>query len=173
MSNKISVAATGDSFIVRRIPELRSGGALVDLIRSADASFTNLETANGRVALIGVTASYHAAWAAGEQRPDGPGRPGVNPLRYSTVNYVSAEELEQLRRIAETSGINDARKLSIAEGFTAPDKEGTLNFAGTSFAVSADGGARRKTETNKTDAARIKKAIAEAARRAGRCGEAC
>ena len=44
-----------------------------------------LETKKARVAMIGVTSSFHESGMAGGQSADMCGRPGLNPLRFETV----------------------------------------------------------------------------------------
>lgn len=52
-----------------------------------------------RVALIAATSTFHESWLAGEQRPDMIGRPGVNPLRFTTTYTLPKNQLEQLKAI--------------------------------------------------------------------------
>lgn len=48
-----------------------------------------LECREARVALIAATSSFHETWAAGQQRGDMIGRPGVNPLRHEEKYHVT------------------------------------------------------------------------------------
>lgn len=247
--SKITFSATGDSFIVRRIPGLDSHYQdLVSVIQEADVRFTNLETVirndegfpsaqsggtwassppevledlidygfnmvawannhtldysygglestadyldcaglihagagenlaeagairfldlpQGRVALIAATSSFHPSWIAGAQRADGPGRPGVNPLRYSIVNHVSEEQLQELKKVAESSGINREHELRVKEGFALAEKEGVFRFGEHLFSV-GDGSKGQSTRAHQGDLKRIQKTIQEASRRA-------
>ncbi|MCS2306833.1 CapA family protein [Bacteroides thetaiotaomicron] len=43
------------------------------------------ESSNGRIALLGVTSSFHDSYAAGPQNQDMHGRPGVSPLKHRTI----------------------------------------------------------------------------------------
>lgn len=58
-----------------------------------------LETPGGRVALISVSTTYEDYYAAGRQRPDFRGRPGLNPLGSSTIYDLPASRFEQLSQI--------------------------------------------------------------------------
>jgi poly-gamma-glutamate synthesis protein (capsule biosynthesis protein) len=68
-----------------------------------------LDTKRGRVALIGVTATMPGHAIAGEQRPDTPGRAGINPLRHSLTHVVDQRGLDELRRLGAALGYDAAR----------------------------------------------------------------
>ena len=68
-----------------------------------------LDTKRGRVALIGVTATMPGHSIAGEQRPDTPGRAGVNPLRHSLSHVVDQRGFDELRRLGAALGYDAAR----------------------------------------------------------------
>lgn len=123
-----------------------------------------LETPQGRVALIAITASFHETAAAGQQRPDMPGRPGVNMLRHTTTYVLPQEKLDALAAIAEASGINIGHKIRVKEGFARPDEPGTLMFGGHRFR--AGDAPAIETAPNKHDVARVVAAIGEATRQA-------
>jgi len=59
-----------------------------------------LDSPIGRVALISCASTFPAFGLAGEQRPDLKGRPGLNPLRFTTTYIVDSQSLELLRKIA-------------------------------------------------------------------------
>lgn len=61
-----------------------------------------LDTKKGRVALISCASTFPAFGRAGEQRPDLKGRPGLNPLRFTTTYVVDGSQLAQLKKIAES-----------------------------------------------------------------------
>ena len=48
-----------------------------------------LDNASGRVALIACSSTFSDLCPAGEQRPDLPGRPGLNPLHFQTIYTVA------------------------------------------------------------------------------------
>ncbi|HET8564460.1 MAG TPA: CapA family protein, partial [Candidatus Binatia bacterium] len=69
-----------------------------------------LDTAHGRVALVAATATFPAHAIAGGQRPEVPGRPGVNPLRHSLSHVVDDRGLQELRRLGAGLGFDAARE---------------------------------------------------------------
>src|SRR6185503_94508 len=68
-----------------------------------------LDTKRGRVALIAVTATMPGHAIAGEQRPDTPGRAGINPLRHSLTHVVDQRGFDELRRLGVALGYDAAR----------------------------------------------------------------
>lgn len=64
------------------------------------------ETADGRVALISCSSTFPAHSAAGRQRSDIAGRPGLNPLRFQTRYVVDQPTIENLRRTLTGLGLN-------------------------------------------------------------------
>jgi poly-gamma-glutamate capsule biosynthesis protein CapA/YwtB (metallophosphatase superfamily) len=123
-----------------------------------------LECPSGRVALISVTSTFHDCWAAGDQRPDLKGRPGVNPLRYETTHVVTEEMLDQLRKITEVVDINSENKLAVKEGFLTESGNDTLKFGQYEIATGSKPGT--STKAIKSDLERIEKSIKEALRQA-------
>lgn len=98
----------------------------------ADAAApTYIECSCGRIAVIGATSSFHDSDAAGNQRMDMKGRPGVNPLRHKSVYEVTGENYSSLQRIAKEIGINDYHDQAIKEGFLLPGD--FFNFANFEF----------------------------------------
>jgi len=69
-----------------------------------------LDTPNGRVALVATTATFRPWNQAGEQRPDLRGRPGINPLGFTTTYNVDAAAFEQLRRISQGLGFEKSNE---------------------------------------------------------------
>ncbi|ALX47742.1 CapA family protein [Lentibacillus amyloliquefaciens] len=137
-------------------------GAGEDLAEASAPRY--LETPPGRVALISVTSTFHESWRAGSQRPDMHGRPGVNPLRYDTTFYVSRQELDQLKAIAENTMINAERNLSIKEGFETDNSDDSFVFGGHYF---TEGSTTEKVTTPKeADMRRLERSIDEARRQA-------
>ncbi|MBI4539923.1 MAG: CapA family protein [Gemmatimonadetes bacterium] len=63
-----------------------------------------LETAGGRVAFISAASSFPDFGAAGPQRPDLRGRPGLNPIRYETTYVLPGPYFEQLGSVASVLG---------------------------------------------------------------------
>ncbi|WP_373865209.1 CapA family protein [Paenibacillus koleovorans] len=122
-----------------------------------------IEVRGARIALLAATSTFHESWRAGEQRPDVPGRPGVNPLRFSTVYRVSAERLEQLKAIAAETGINDERDLLAKEGFVTKDSA-ALEFGHHRFEEGAGEG--MVTKPDSSDLSRLLRTVQEARRQA-------
>lgn len=120
-----------------------------------------LETPQGRVALIGICSTFHETAAAGQARPDMKGRPGINPLRFTTTYFAPREELDALARIADASGVNDGLKMRIKAGFGKAPEPGTVQFGELRF---KEGPAGVSTEANKADVARTLAGISDAAR---------
>ncbi|MGE3652364.1 MAG: CapA family protein [Reyranellaceae bacterium] len=89
---------------------------------------------HGTVAMVSCASSFAKGQEASAQRPDLPGRPGLNPLRFETVHEVTPPQLEALREIAEQLGLEAERQQRIKMGFTfAPSDPalfplGTMNF---------------------------------------------
>jgi poly-gamma-glutamate synthesis protein (capsule biosynthesis protein) len=125
-----------------------------------------LECAGGRVAIIAGTATFHESWAAGDQRPDVTGRPGVNPLHFQKIYRVSAAQLKDLRAIAAKTGINAEYELRVKEGFAAPDDKSTFRFGTQLFQLAANGKVGETSFVNARDMHRFAKRIEDARRSA-------
>jgi poly-gamma-glutamate synthesis protein (capsule biosynthesis protein) len=98
----------------------------------ADATApTYIECSEGRVSLIGVTSSFHDSDAAGNQRLDTLGRPGINPLRHKSIYEVTHENYKALQKIADETGINDYHNQAIKEGYLLQKEN--FNFANFEF----------------------------------------
>lgn len=74
----------------------------------------------GSVALVSCCSSFAKGQVAGEQRPEMQGRPGLNPLRYTTTYEVTADQLAALRAVAEELGIEQQRQELVQMGFGFP-----------------------------------------------------
>ena len=95
-----------------------------------------LETFSGRVGLMGCASTFGAGQNAGEQRPDVPGRPGVNPQRYDRLFVVDQAHFDAVKRVAEYTGAEKWRQWRVDMGFGQPPKrEGELVLADRSFVV--------------------------------------
>lgn len=123
-----------------------------------------LDFSSGRVALIAATSTFPDFWVAGEQRPDMIGRPGINPLRYTTDYVVSSEEMKQLKEIADKINIIAERKLKVKEGFELGEQENVFMFGKYRFVIGKKAGVR--TKPLKKDMDRIIKSIKAAKRQA-------
>lgn len=123
-----------------------------------------IECSSGRVALIAATSTFHESWAAGEQRSDVEGRPGVNPLRFNTEYVVSKEKLDQLKDIAAITDINGDYNLAVKEGFAVGKDDQSFKFGQYEFKLGKNEGA--KTTPSQADLNRVINAISEARRQA-------
>ncbi|MFB6466757.1 CapA family protein [Cytobacillus sp. Hz8] len=121
-----------------------------------------LETKEGRIALISVTSSFEPWHRAGEQRPDVPGRLGVNPLGHKKVHRISKEKLAVLQEIDSCTEVNSTRNLNVKEGFW-KETNGSYVFGSLHF---EEGESGTCTFMDQVDACRIRKAIYEASRQA-------
>jgi len=119
------------------------------------------EHPNGTVAMLSCSATFAKGQEASAQRPDMPGRPGLNPLRFETMHEVTEAQLAVLKEIALGLGIEQFRKFKIQLGFGHPPSDpavfpfDTLNFR------AADKTAL-KTTPNAKDVAGIARWVREA-----------
>lgn len=88
----------------------------------------------GSVAMLSCTSTFAKGQAAGEQRPEVQGRPGLNPLRFNTIYEVTKEQLNTLREIAEDLGLEQQRQEWVQLGFAhPPDDPHTFPFVDTNL----------------------------------------
>jgi poly-gamma-glutamate capsule biosynthesis protein CapA/YwtB (metallophosphatase superfamily) len=93
-----------------------------------------LDTPRGRAGFVAATAHLSEWVAAGEQRPDTSGRPGVNPLRYSTTYHVDEQGMRDLRRLGAALGVESAKERKKNLGVpTRPDTADLYEFLGNKF----------------------------------------
>jgi poly-gamma-glutamate synthesis protein (capsule biosynthesis protein) len=119
---------------------LVQAGVGQSLAEAREAKF--LETAKGRVALVAVASTFPDHSRAGRTRGDMPARPGLSPLRFTTITTVTPARFAELRQIqAEISG-RAAPATPIAAG-------ATMNFYGRRFTAGTTPGVR--TEPNPED----------------------
>jgi poly-gamma-glutamate capsule biosynthesis protein CapA/YwtB (metallophosphatase superfamily) len=137
-------------------------GAGKTLSSAAEPRF--LETVNGRVALIGATSTFHESWIAGETNRYVQGRPGVNPLRYEEINYVTKAQLETLKEISQDTHIDANEELNVKEGFSTIENSNIFLFAGKKFKVASKTYQQRSPLPEDMD--RITRSILEARRQA-------
>src|SRR5262245_38858825 len=78
---------------------LVQAGVGQSLAEAREARF--LETPKGRVALISVASTFTDHSRAGSTRGDMPARPGLNPLRFTTITTVTPERMATLQNIAD------------------------------------------------------------------------
>lgn len=119
-----------------------------------------IDTPNGRVAVISVSATFHPDARAGITTSRSPGRPGLNALRSKKKYFVTPENLATLKKIAASTMLNGSRALNQAAGFTAPDAPGTFVFGGIAFEQAEKEG--RTSWCDPNDLKRLKSDIAAA-----------
>lgn len=119
-----------------------------------------LDTLQGRIALIGCCSTFHPDAMAGEQTRSVPGRPGINGIRCSTVYRLPAEDLEHLKRIGESIGINGHRDVIRKEGYLPPLPDNQTEFGELKFEVGEPVG--KVTTVNPVDMTRVENSIREA-----------
>jgi poly-gamma-glutamate synthesis protein (capsule biosynthesis protein) len=81
---------------------------------------------NGTVAMLSCSATFSKGQEASAQRADMPGRPGLNPLRHTTVYDVTPQQLSSLVEIAEQLGLERMRQKIIQLGFGFPPDDPAL-----------------------------------------------
>ena len=141
-------------------------GAGENLARARQPGYLDLPGA--RVALIGVSSSLPHGSAAGEQRQDMPGRPGVNPLRHDITYRIRPETMTALKAVAEEAGIAAARAERANYSRPKPDAEGEYTLLeGARFAVSDTPGLTSKP--NEKDLKAILQWVRDAKRQADLC----
>lgn len=89
------------------------------------------ESTNARIALIGVTSSFHDSYAAGPQNSDMIGRPGVSPLKHNALYELDKKHFAMLKELAEVTGINNYHNMGVQTGYLNASenmKFGTFDF---------------------------------------------
>lgn len=114
----------------------------------------------GTVAMLSCVSTFARGQEAAEQTGAMAGRPGINPLRFSTTHHVSAAELASLERIYAGLGLQQVKDDKIQLGFGFPSPPGVLAFESLDF--SAGDRTEVRTRPNEKDAAAIARWIGEA-----------
>ena len=114
-----------------------------------------LETAKARVALISVASTFPDHSRAGRSRGDIPGRPGLNPLRFTTTYTTTEAGLAALREAMATAGLG-------GRGGGGRGGAQSLSVFGTRVVVGPEPGVR--TEPNEEDMTEIAAAVRSAGR---------
>ena len=136
-------------------------GAGSNLEEASD--FAVIDTPNGKCALISICATFNDAARAGNPSDYLPGRPGLNPLRFSVEYHITPEHMKALREISTGTHIDGRRNRSRMGGYTLMPPEGCFGFGEYNFRESEVEGKISKVNAN--DMARtentIKKALKE------------
>lgn len=146
---------------LRRHNVLHSGTGLNLEEASAPIYF---ESKAYRIALVSACSTFDKTWAAGIQGRNQVGRPGLNPLGFEKICYITNEQMRMLEEIARQTAIDGSYEQAVKEGFAVPVKDGFC-FNGQTFRVDNQ---NPRTETNvvKRDADRIIATIREAKKQA-------
>ena len=104
---------------------------------------------HGTVAMLSCASSFAKGQEASAQRPDLPGRPGLNPLRFETVHEVTPPQLAALREIADQLGLEAERQQKIKMGFAFAPSDPTLFPLGAMSFRAANRAAVRMTANRK------------------------
>ena len=120
-----------------------------------------IETDNGRAGIIDICSTFEKAAMAGEQTARQPGRPGLNPLRFSEYYRISPEHAVKLNEIAGATKINCLREKHREQGFVDPPAPGRIEFGKEQFEIS-DGMEGRFSKCFPGDVERTVQGIKEA-----------
>lgn len=118
-------------------------------------------SAAGTVALISCCSTFAKGNEAGAQRPDLPGRPGLNPLHVETVHEVTEAQLASLREVAEQLGLEGERRYKIKTGFAYPLADPALFPLG-DLKFRSSNRAQVRTTPNAKDVAAVVRWVEEA-----------
>lgn len=137
------------------IPFTGTGRNLADASRPV-----YIDTVSGRYALIGCCMTFNPEAMAGEQTASLPGRPGLNGIRVNKTYHLPAGDLAQLKRIADSLGINTKDEIIRAEGYLPQLKAGQQPFGRLMFEAADK--AEIISKCHPDDLKRVTDAIAEA-----------
>ena len=147
--------STLDAVKKRNLPV---SGAGKDLKEASD--YAVIETKNGKCGLISLCSSFNDAARAGNASDNLPGRPGLNPLRFSTVYYITSKQLKTLKEISIGTHIDGRRNRSRMGGYTPNVPDGCFGFGDYVFCESETEG--KFSKVNKVDMERTEKTIKDA-----------
>lgn len=119
-----------------------------------------LDTNAGRIALISVNTNFAPDMLAGEQTARVPGRAGINGLRINKYVRVTEREMAFVKELAEKTGINVSRNITVKEGYYAPTKEDEELLGELKFVLGDK--CEYVMEAERVDIERVKRAIYEA-----------
>ncbi len=136
-------------------------GAGKDLSEASD--YAVIDSENGKCALISICATFNDAARAGNPSDYLPGRPGLNPLRFSTEYHITSGHMKALKEISAGTHIDGRRNRSRMGGYTPMPPEGCFGFGEYNFKVSETEGKFSKVNANDMERTEntIKKALRE------------
>lgn len=123
-----------------------------------------LETKKARVALVSASASLHISNIAGGQSGELTGRPGLNPLRFSTTYHVTEPYFDMVKQLGEVSSINAFYDYGVSLGYVKPRPEGTAAIGTYNFILDTEN--KIVSAPLEKDMLRIEEEIGEAKRQA-------
>ncbi|MFB6108576.1 MAG: CapA family protein [Haloplanus sp.] len=71
---------------------------------------TYFDTPGGRVALVAAGSTVTPGTEAGPEQPLISGRPGLSPIRHESRYVVSEDQLDQLREVSESLGLEETKR---------------------------------------------------------------
>ncbi len=117
------MAATMRELEAREIPYAGLGRTLGDARAPA-----YVETSGGRVGVVATCTTFPRGAAAGKQRPDLQGRPGLSPLNLET-RYVVPEDVHgQVEELSANLGLEAVKDRREKQGFRVPGGEDGFAF---------------------------------------------
>ena len=119
-----------------------------------------IETENGKCALISICATFNDAARAGNPSDYLPGRPGLNPLRFSIEYHITPEHMKALKEMSAGTHIDGRRNRSRMGGYTPMPPEGCFGFGEYNFRESETEG--KFSKVNAVDMARTENTIKKA-----------
>lgn len=136
-------------------------GAGKDLAEAS--AYTVIDTPNGKCALISICATFNDAARAGDPSDYLPGRPGLNPLRFSIEYHITPAHMKALKEMSAGTHIDGRRNRSRMGGYTPMPPDGCFGFGEYNFRECEQEG--KFSRVNANDMARtentIKKALGE------------
>lgn len=157
---------SGVEAMVRHVRDagLKAAGAGSNLAAARAPAY--LDTPCGRIGLVAATSFYRPWNAASDQRPDAIGRPGINPLGFSTAYELEPAEFDALVRISERLGLAQEKARHARQFYSASELGAAAADRITVFGQQFRRGDRHAVHTrvNGFDADANLKAIAEARR---------
>lgn len=137
---------------------LAHAGAGVNLAQAGKPTY--LDTNSGRVSLIAACSTYAPSARAGAQRSDAVGRPGVNPLGFTSTYEIPREYVPSLRTLAGSTFINASDELKQRLGAKPAEPDGVIQFGSLRFKAGKE--FNEITAPSTQDVDRILRSIKEA-----------
>ena len=87
-----------------------------------------LELPEARIGMVSASSTCSVSSMAGPQNGSVPGRPGLNPLRFSTTYHVTREYYDMVKNLSDITHVNAFRDYGISIGYLSPNPEGQRSF---------------------------------------------